>query len=84
MHFPIPSEEQVSILDSEITEDDIREAMSSLVAGKASRPDGLPLEVYCRYLDIIAPVLQQVYSRTFQEGKLSPSMYSAAVVPNQI
>lgn len=47
---------------------------------KASGHDGLPLEIYCRYLDTLALVLAQVYSTAFREGRLRPSMYSATVV----
>lgn len=45
LQFPLLTQEQVLALDADITEDDVREAVASMAAGKASGPDGLPLEV---------------------------------------
>ncbi|KAJ1092419.1 hypothetical protein NDU88_005529 [Pleurodeles waltl] len=46
----------------------IREAMMQLRSGKAPGPDGIPVELYKTYVDILVPWLGEVYREARQEG----------------
>lgn len=80
LQFSTLMAEQTAVLEEDFIEDNVRETKASMAAGKASGPDGLPLGVYSHYMDVMAPILVQVYSNAFQEGRLPLSMYSATVV----
>ena len=80
IHFPALTTEQVKSLEENPSEEEVRRAITSLAIGKASGPDGLPLEVYSKYVDILAPVLVQVFDAAFRVKRLPESMYLATVV----
>ena len=80
VEFPKLTRENVKLMDKEITEAEVREAIGLLATGKFPGPDGLPLEVYSRYVDLIAPILTKVYREAFARGELPHSMYEATVV----
>lgn len=67
--FPTMTQAQREGLEADIMEEEVREAVASIGKGKAPGPDDLPLEIYCRYLDILASILLQIY---FRQGRLSP------------
>lgn len=72
MQFPTLTAIQVTFLEADFIEDDVHEAIASLSAGKAS---GFLLEVYTRYVDIVAPILVQVYSLFFRKGNCRCKLY---------
>lgn len=62
--------EQVRMIDGEITEVEVRKAILSMAVGKSPDLDGIPLEVYKKYIDIIAPVLAGVFTQALELGEL--------------
>ncbi|PIO34258.1 hypothetical protein AB205_0088040, partial [Aquarana catesbeiana] len=78
--YPKLTEEQVSMMDKEITEEEVQHAVRLLASGKSASPDGIPLEIYKRYIGILAPVLTRMYTEAFKRESLPDSMYEAKVV----
>ncbi|XP_078503492.1 fibrocystin [Lissotriton helveticus] len=59
--------------------DEIRDAIMSLSNGKAAGLDGLPAEFYKCYIDIMAPVLKQIFEESLEAGILPGSMREVAI-----
>ena len=56
MNIPKLSEGQVAQMEGAITEGEVRDAISLLKIGKSPGLDGLPVEYYKEYIDILAPI----------------------------
>lgn len=67
------------MLDSPITEVEIRKAVSLMKAGKSPGYDGFPAEYYKTYIDIIAPVLQKLFEEAFKREHLPPTFNEALI-----
>lgn len=61
INVPNLSFEQVAFLDKPVTHEEVRNAIRSMKSGKSPGTDGFPVECYKEYVDIIAPVLTNVY-----------------------
>lgn len=70
---------QAKLLESPITEAEIRKAVSLMNTGKSPGNDGFPAEYYKEYIDILAPVLVKVYQEAFEKGRL-PSTFNEALI----
>lgn len=83
--MPKLSTEQIEWLDSPITENEIRRAVSCMKTGKSPGVDGFPAEYYKQYIDILAPILKDVYNEAFTLGTLPPTFYEAliSVIPKK-
>ena len=83
--MPKLSTEQIEWLDSPITESEIRGAVSCMKTGKSPGVDGFPAEFYKQYIDILAPILKDVYNEAFTLGTLPPTFYEAliSVIPKK-
>ena len=68
----LPSEEADS-LERDFSLEEILSSLQHMVNNKSPGPDGLPKEFYLLFVDIIGPVLAQVYKLIFQEKHLSRS-----------
>lgn len=62
------------------TPEEVLEAIKSFPAGKSPGPDGLPIEFYRMYGNLLAPILASLYLHCLKSGELPPSMYHAHVV----
>ena len=76
---------RAGLLDSPISENEIRKAVSCMKAGKSPGMDGFPVEYYKQYIDIFAPILKEVYNEAFTLGSLPPTFYNAliSVIPKK-
>lgn len=71
---------QIEILEAPISKDDVAEAMSHLASSKAPGSDGLPLEFYNTYSEILTPKLHELFNYMFDSGSLPKSMNEAFIV----
>lgn len=78
--FPTLTEEQREQLDRDITLEELENALKDMAKGKASGPDGLPLEVYAQYQGHILPALLKVYHTSHAEGTLPDSFSEATII----
>lgn len=78
--FPTLTPSQIAQLDAPITTDCIAEALAQLPASKASGSDGLPLEFYNQFGEILVPKLCKLYSHIFDTDTLPASMGEALIV----
>lgn len=79
INLPKLTPDQVEVLDNPITENEIRTAISGMKSGKSPGLDGFPVEYYKQYIDILAPLLQEVYNEAFKLGSL-PSTFNEALI----
>lgn len=79
------SSDQVALLDAPITQEEVKIAISSMNKGKSPGSDGLPVEYYKEYTDIITPILTAVFEEAFRTGSLPPSFNEAliSVIPKK-
>lgn len=63
--LPKLSSEQAKLLDGPVTEFEIRNAISGMRNGKSPGLDGFPIEYYKEYIDILVPVLKEVYNEAY-------------------
>ncbi|KAM7286924.1 hypothetical protein ISCGN_030625 [Ixodes scapularis] len=73
---PLPrlTNRQAEGLDVAVTRKECWEALSSLAKGKAPGPDGLPVEFYLKFWDLLADPLVKIYQMSIEEGCLPQSM----------
>lgn len=79
LQFPGLNPEKVKLLDAPITTHDIAEAIAQLAKSKAPGLDGLPLEFYITYSDILIPKLKALYQSIFDLDSLPISMQEAQI-----
>ena len=77
--MPNISEEQRTMLDAPLTEDEIRATIQSMKNGKSPGLDSFPIEYYKKYVNILAPILHKVYLEAFERGSL-PSTFDEALI----
>lgn len=75
-----PSNPQRALLNSLIALEEIQEATSSFPSCKALQDDGLPLEIYKQYADLILPDLLKLNNKAFTQQCLLASMTRANII----
>lgn len=80
LDFPTLTEDQRSFMDREITLEGLADAVRDMSRGKASGPDGLPLEVYTKYREEILPTLLEVLRSSHVRGFLPDSFSEATII----
>ena len=79
LQLPAVSGEQSTMLDAPITEDEIRTSILSMKNGKSPGLDGFPIEYYKKFIDILAPILHEVYLEAFEVGSLPTTLNDALI-----
>lgn len=64
---------------SPITSEEIFKTTHTFPRGKAPGPDGMPVELYIKYGDILAPKLAQIFTSGLSKGTLPDSMRQAHI-----
>lgn len=80
--LPVPSipNEYKEILESEISQEEIGQAIDSMKSGKRAGPDGLPVDLYKKFKNkLIKPLLEMVLE-AFQNDSLPPYMNNALII----
>lgn len=70
----------MGLLDEEITPEEVTAAIKGLNLGKSPGPDGIPLEVYAKYEDILGPQLRKMYVASLERGQLPDTLYDTSIV----
>lgn len=60
--------------------DEIATAVASLAPAKAPGHDGLPLDFYAAYSEVLIPELLKLYNHIFDSETLSESMQEAVII----
>ncbi|MCI4381688.1 hypothetical protein PGIGA_G00254930, partial [Pangasianodon gigas] len=66
--------EQLEEMESPISLSEIKEVISSMKTGKSPGADGLPVEYYKEFVDVIAPILNKVYQEMFRKRRAPPTL----------
>lgn len=74
------SDGQQDYLSLPITEEDIRQANTTLPNKKAPGPDGLTCEFYKEYAEELSPYLLEVYAEAHEVGTLPPTLREALII----
>lgn len=77
--IPQLSTEQVEELEAPLTIDEISGALAALPGSKSPGSDGLPVESYSTYSEIMIPRLLQLYKAIFKDSNLPASMREANI-----
>lgn len=78
--FPQLLSNQVVLLESLLTIDEIVTAIASFARSESLGSDGLPLEFYSQFSEILTPKLLALYNHFFETFTLPPSMREATIV----
>ncbi|KAJ1143464.1 hypothetical protein NDU88_009773 [Pleurodeles waltl] len=73
--------EDRDLLGGPVTLEEVTDAILQLSAGKTPGTDGLPMEFYKKYMNILAPQLVELHSEVLQQGPLPESLKEALVIP---
>lgn len=76
--FPLSSD-QLEMLDAPIEESEVRAAIMSMKTAKSPGLDGFPVEYYRKYIDIVAPILREVYREALALEQLPPTFNDALI-----
>ena len=77
--LPKVSDEQNRFLIGEITDEEIKKAISHSRINKASGPDGFPAEWYKEMKDLLTPRMQTTYNYVLKTG-IVPLSWKEAVI----
>ncbi|KAG0445456.1 hypothetical protein HPB47_014924 [Ixodes persulcatus] len=78
--LPVISEELREITSAPIRESEIRRAIKKISSNKAPGPDGIGAEFYKKYVDLLCPILVEVFRDIFERKLLPPSMRESLTV----
>ena len=79
LDIPCIPEDTKLELDKELNLEIVSNAILNMKGGKASGPDGLPIDIYKLFKEkLIAPLLD-MYAESFERGYLPPSLRSALI-----
>lgn len=78
--FPRLTEDQISMLDAPLTTDEIAEALAGFTRSKSPGSDGLPVEFYLQYSELLIPKLLALYNYALETFELPPSLREATIV----
>lgn len=67
IHRPNLSSEQAAFLDEPVTHEEVKHAIMAMKAGKSPGTHGFPVEYYKIYIDIITPILTNVFQEIFKQ-----------------
>lgn len=74
------SESKLVNLEATLTADEITSAIASLAPTKAPGLDGLPLDFYAAYPEVLVPELLRLYNYIFESESLPQSLCQAVII----
>lgn len=85
IHLPKVTDEQNLLLTREITDEEIKKAISHSKVSKAPGPDGFPAEWYKEMKDLLAPKMRTTFNHVLKTGITPPSWKEAiiSVIPKE-
>lgn len=67
------TENQASLCDGLLSPDEVLRALKGMARNKSPGSDGLPVEFYLRFWDVLGSNLTDVFNEAFQAGSVSKS-----------
>lgn len=64
-----------------ITEDKVREKIMSLNTNKSTGPDGIPISLMKKGVNVFVPILTKLYTISYERGELPKKMKNANIIP---
>ncbi|MCP4651518.1 MAG: reverse transcriptase family protein, partial [PVC group bacterium] len=77
--LPCLSKEDRQIMEEEIRPEEIAEAINGMPKGKTPGGDGLPIELYQCFADLLIPLLLKLYNECLKLGHMTYSMHSGLI-----
>ena len=74
------SMDSISMLDKELELKDLNNALRNMKNNKSPGPDGLIVEFYKMYWDVLKAPLLRVYNTSFESGEMSYTQYLAIII----
>lgn len=78
--FPQSSEDQAGELEAPLTIDEISRALAEFPRSKTPGSDGLPVEFYSTYSELLVPRLLSLYNSIFENSELPASMRETTIL----
>lgn len=78
-NLPVLTPDQQEGLDSPISVEEVKKAISLMRTGKSPGLDGFPSEYYKKFIDKLAPILTEVYKESLSLGKM-PDTFNEALI----
>lgn len=79
IEIPILTDDAKEELNSPIVIAELSEAIDSMKGGKAPGPDGIPIEIYKNFKDMLLVPLLNMCEESFEKGELPPSLRNAFI-----
>lgn len=73
------SPEDSERLSTDIHSTELQKAIASLKSGKSPGPDGIPVELYKEFSNILTPFLHRMYNQAQLDGTLPPTLTQATI-----
>uniref|UniRef100_A0A8D0A443 Reverse transcriptase domain-containing protein n=1 Tax=Sander lucioperca TaxID=283035 RepID=A0A8D0A443_SANLU len=79
MTYYLPSDAACEALNSDITTQEILDAIKSFPNGKSAGPDGFGIELYNKFPEQLTPLLLRIFNHSFETQKFPSSLYEANI-----
>lgn len=79
INLPEVRDDQNEHLIQEITDEEVKTAISNLRPNKAAGPDGFPSEWYKEMRDLLTPVMKRTLNHVLKTGETPPSWRDAVI-----
>lgn len=79
LNLPKLSEQQITLLESPITLDELHEALKDMNRGKSPGWDGIPPEMYLAFWDDLGPILLEMIQQAINEGSFNRDINTAII-----
>lgn len=78
-NFPKLSNDQRTVLEEPIGVDEVKHAIHALQGNKTPGYDGIPIEFYKQFSDLVARVLCNIFNAYIQKGQMYESAYDGVI-----
>ena len=82
-NLPRLKQEEIEIMNNQITSTEIEAVIKNLPKNRSSGPDGFTGELYRTFRDELMPILQKLFPKIAEEGTLPNSFYEATITDTQ-
>ncbi|XP_075700942.1 uncharacterized protein LOC142665212 [Rhinoderma darwinii] len=78
--FPTLSDSDRTLMDADITLEEVSRAIHDLAKGKSPGPNGNPIEVHCKYAEHVVPGMHSMFTHSLEMASLPESLNDATIV----